>query len=173
MVGSRNLQVGSFQKHLMNRASKKKGIKRVLVAGLMLTSMVDMFSLLVIFLLQSFSNSPEVMALSKGVELPTAVSAAAAIDAPVLSISSQEVMLDQKLVGATQDLLKDPQLLLTQLQTLKNVWLRSHPQEAFKGDIHLQADRNFSSTMVSQFISMLISQGYSSVHLAVATGKGQ
>jgi biopolymer transport protein ExbD len=166
-----HLRVGSFQRHLASRLHKKKGIKRILVAGLMLTSMVDMFSLLVIFLLQSFSNSPEIMALSKGVQLPSAMSASAAIDAPVLSISNEEVHLDQKLVGPTEALLKNPQALLTKLQEMRNVWQSAHPQDAFTGDIHLQADRQFPSTFVSQFISMLISQGYSSVHLAVATGK--
>jgi biopolymer transport protein ExbD len=165
------LRVASFKKHLVSRLHKKKSVKKVLVAGLMLTSMVDMFSLLVIFLLQSFSNSPEVMALSKGVQLPSAISASVSIDAPVLSISNDGVLLDQKPVGVTEALLKDPQALLTQLQTLRNVWQSAHPKETFSGDIHLQADRNLPSTLVSQFISMLISQGYSSVHLAVATGK--
>jgi biopolymer transport protein ExbD len=173
VIGSKKLRVGTFNKHLMARAHKKKAFKRMIVAGLMLTSMVDMFSLLVIFLLQSFSASPEVMAMGKGITLPAAISARPPIDAPVLAISSEDVALDQKPLGTPSALLNEPQSMLTQLQKMRDVWQAAHPTEAFKGDIHLQADKALSSTMISQFISILISQGYSTVHLAVASGSGK
>ncbi len=145
----------------------------MMVAGLTLTSMVDMFSLLVIFLLQSFSNSPEVMALSNGITLPAAVSASAPIDAPVLAVSSDDIVIDQKSMGTPQAILGQPQPLLDQLQKLRATWQTAHPTEPFIGDVHLQADKTLSSTLVSQVISLLIGQGYSSVHLAVATGNNQ
>lgn len=173
MIGVNTLKVGTFNKHLIAREYKKKAYKRVIVAGLMLTSMVDMFSLLVIFLLQSFSNSPEVMALSKGVTLPPAVSSAASIDAPVIAISADQIILDQKEVGVTEALLSSPQALIDQLNQMKNAWHKAHPNEEFKGDIHLQADKGLSSTLVSQVMSVLISQGYYSVHLAVVAGQKQ
>lgn len=173
MIGSQTLKVGTFTRHLVARQYKSKRVKRVIVAALTLTSMVDMFSLLVIFLLQSFSNSPEVMALSKGISLPAASSAGATLDAPVLAVSKEEVVLDQKLVGEPGGVLGQPKVLIERLQTMRTVWQQAHPTETFKGDIHLQADRELSSTLVSQFISVLISQGYSAVHLAVASGREQ
>jgi biopolymer transport protein ExbD len=173
MIGSQTLKVGTFNRHLVARQHKTKRIKRIIVAGLTLTSMVDMFSLLVIFLLQSFSNSPEVMALSKGISLPAAVSAGATLDAPVLAVSRDEVVLDQKLVGEPGGILGQPQPLVDRLQGLRALWQKAHPTETFKGDIHLQADRELPSTLISQFISILISQGYSAVHLAVASGSGK
>lgn len=173
MLGNQVLRVGTFNRHFVARKHKKKNYKKIIVASLTLTSMVDMFSLLVIFLLQSFSNSPEVMALSKGISLPAAVTAGASIDAPVLSISANEVVLDQKLVGEPAKVLGAPQPLLTRLQDLRGTWQAAHPTEKFTGDIHLQADRELPSTLVSQFISILISQGYSSVRLAVASGSGK
>ncbi|MEQ1875424.1 MAG: biopolymer transporter ExbD [Bdellovibrionia bacterium] len=173
MIGSQTLKVGTFTRHLVARAFKKKNFRRNIVAALMLTSMVDMFSLLVIFLLQSFSNSPEVMALSKGIQLPAAVSAGATLDAPVLAISREEVVFDQKLVGEPGGVLGQPKLLIEKLQTMRAQWQQAHPTDTFKGDIHLQADRELSSTLVSQFLSILISQGYSAVHLAVASGSGK
>ncbi len=170
MVLNQQLKVNSFDHHLQFRVKNKKKLRRVLVAGLTLTSMVDMFSLLVIFLLQSFSNSPEVVNLQKGITLPSAVSTAAVVDAPVLAISADEVILDQKLMGTTLNLLKSPQTLLTELQNLRKVWQSSHPKEVFSGDVHLQADRGLSASLISQFMGILISQGYSSIHLAVVTG---
>src|SRR3954470_15682847 len=111
-LGSQTLKVGSFQNHLLKRTQKKKARKRMLIAGLTLTSMVDMFSLLVIFLLQTFSTSPELVMVTKGVTLPAAISARELEDSPVLAISSAEVYLDQKLIGKTEDLLKVPTALM-------------------------------------------------------------
>ncbi len=141
-----------------------------MVAGLMLTSMVDMFSLLVIFLLQSFSNSPEVMALSKNLVLPAAISAAAPVDAPVLTLSKSEVLLDQKILGAHRTVADHPEALIKQLEQLKQTWAKAHPGAAFSGEVHLQADRDLSSAFVSRFVNILNSQGYSNVHLAVVSG---
>lgn len=170
MILNRELGAGGFSQKLVALKHRKKRIRRAIVAGLMLTSMVDMFSLLVIFLLQSFSNSPEVMALSKGIVLPAAVSAAAPIDAPLLTVTGDEILLDQKAVGLSKEVLMKPDLLIVPLRELKQSWERSHAQQEFKGDIHLQADRGLSSAVVSRFINILNSQGYASVHLAVVSG---
>lgn len=170
MLGKKALRIGTFHKHLLAAAHKKQKFKRAIVAGLMLTSMVDMFSLLVIFLLQSFSNSPQVMTLNKGVTLPAAISGSMTKDAPVLSISNEEIMLDNKLMGVTVQLIKAPQPLLTELQKLRATWVNTHANEKFNGEVHLQADKNLSASMVSEFMSMLNSQGYFAIHLAVVSG---
>src|ERR1700689_3266252 len=96
---SKTLKVGTFQRHLLKRSQKRKARKRMMIAGLTLTSMVDMFSLLVIFLLQAFSASPELLMVTKGVTLPAATTGRELEDAPVLAISSEEVFLDQKRLG--------------------------------------------------------------------------
>jgi hypothetical protein len=62
----------TFSRHLILRGQSKRSRKRLLIASLSLTSMVDMFSLLVIFLLQTFSTSPELLVMTKGVTLPNA-----------------------------------------------------------------------------------------------------
>lgn len=170
MIQNRELKAKSFSHRLLALKHRRKRTKRSVVAGLMLTSMVDMFSLLVIFLLQSFSNSPEVMALSKGITLPAAVSAAPAIDAPLLTLSQDEVLLDQKSVGTIDETLRSPEKVNLMLKGLKAQWQKSHPESEFKGDIHLQADKALSSVRVSQIINILNSQGYASVHLAVVNG---
>lgn len=170
MILNPALKTTVFSKRLVALRHRGGRVKRVMVAGLMLTSMVDMFSLLVIFLLQSFSNSPEVMALAKGITLPTAVSAAAPIDAPLLSISREVVMLDQKPVGDAAMVLANPDKLAQPLKELRVAWQKSHGSEEFKGDLHLQADRSLPSSMVARFVGMANGEGYASVHLAVVSG---
>ena len=50
-----------FEKHLINRKRKRNWGMKAAGFTLMLTSMVDMFSMLVVFLLQTFSSSPEML----------------------------------------------------------------------------------------------------------------
>lgn len=171
-LGSQQLRVGTFNRHLLARRQKKQARKRGLIAGLTLTSMVDMFSLLVIFLLQTFSASPELVMVAKDLKLPSAITGRELEDAPVLSISPEEVYLDQKLIGKTQALLQNPTPLLTRLQDLREIWQKAHPNKTFSGVISLQADRGLASTTVSQFMGMLPSQTYSTVQLAVITRGG-
>lgn len=172
VLGSQTLTFGTFGKHLLSRKHKKSARRRALIATLTLTSMVDMFSLLVIFLLQTFSTSPELMMVSKGVQLPAAITGREFEDAPVLAISEEFVYLDQKLLGKTKELLADPAPLMQKLSDLRELWQKMHPSQKFSGVISLQADRNLSSTMVSQFMGMLPTQTYSTVQLAVVSRGG-
>lgn len=171
-LGAQELVVGTFQQHLLKRKQKKSKARRMMIAGLTLTSMVDMFSLLVIFLLQTFSTSPELVMVTKGVTLPAAISGRELADSPVLSISSEEVYLDQKLLGKTAALLVDPTPLMNKLQELREQWQKAHPNQKFNGVISLQADRGLPSTTVSMFMGMLPTQTYSTVQLAVISRGG-
>jgi biopolymer transport protein ExbD len=170
-LGAQELAVGTFQRHLLTRKQKKATHKRVMVAGLTLTSMVDMFSLLVIFLLQTFSTSPELM-VTKGVTLPAAISARELEDSPVLALTADEVYVDQKLIGTVKALITDPSPLMGTLQDLREQWQKSHPQQKFNGIISLQADRDVPSTTVSMFLGMLPTATYSTVQLAVVSKGG-
>lgn len=173
MIGVQSLQLPRFENQLISRDKRKLKMKKVLVAGLMLTSMVDMFSLLVIFLLQSFSNSPEIVSPIKDMQLPSAMTAISSQDAPVVAVSNKEVYLDQKTYGAPTDLMKQPDVFLTELQHIRDGWVKSHPKEKFRGEILLQADQTMPSILVSQVINLLMSQGYGTIQLAVITGKSQ
>lgn len=131
--------------------------------------MVDMFSLLVIFLLQTFSASPELLLVTKGVQLPVAISGKQIMDAPVLSVSAAEVFLDQKLVGTTSDVLRNPEPLMEKLRDLRELSQKTHPGEKFKGEMNLQAHKETSSTVVSQVMGLLSGQGYGSIQLVVTS----
>lgn len=172
-IKSRQLGDRSFSRHLLARQFQRSKRKKMIIMGLMLTSMVDMFSLLVIFLLQTFSASPEMSVVAKGVTLPSSITSREIKDAPVLAISSAGIYLDQKFVGLTEDLLEQPQPLMERLSDLREVWQRSHPSEKFPGEINLQADQGISSSVVSRFMGMLPSQAYGSIQLAVIGGGGK
>jgi biopolymer transport protein ExbD len=155
-----------FEKHLINRRRQKGKAMRSPQFALMLTSMVDMFSMLVIFLLQTFSNSPE-MTIVKGMQLPKAMTASIVREAPILAISLDgNLYLDQKLVGKTTDVTAKPEELLSKLNFIKKGWVASHKSE-FSGDINLQADREIESTTVSMIMGILTTSQFQSIQLAV------
>jgi biopolymer transport protein ExbD len=172
-IKAQNLGDRSFSRHLVARQFQKSRRKRLMIAGLMLTSMVDMFSLLVIFLLQTFSASPELAVVAKGVVLPQASTSREMKDAPVLAISAAGIYLDQKFVGLTEDLLEQPEPLMNQLSELRELWLKTHPSQSFPGEITLQADQAVSSAVVSRFMGMLPSQSFGSIQLAVIGAGGR
>jgi biopolymer transport protein ExbD len=156
----------AFEKHLINRRRKRAWGVKAIGFTLMLTSMVDMFSMLVVFLLQTFSSSPEIL-VSKGIELPNSLTPDIVKEAPVLSINRDgNLYLDQKLVGITKQITKKPSLLMNKLNTIKSDWAKSH-STPFPAEINLQADKEVSSTTVSTVMGMLTSGQYQSIQLAV------
>lgn len=157
----------AFEKHLINRKRKHSWAVKAIGFSLMLTSMVDMFSMLVVFLLQTFSSSPEIL-VTKGIEIPNSFTPSIVKEAPVLAISKNgNLYLDQKLVGLTKNIIRKPNHLMKKLDEIKNNWGKTHAGIAFPGEINLQADKDIPSTQVSQIMGILTGGQYHSIQLAV------
>lgn len=157
----------AFEKHLISRKRKNSWGKKAAVYALMLTSMVDMFSMLVVFLLQTFSTSPEIL-INKGVSLPDSLTSSQVKEAPVLAIAKDgNLYLDQKLVGQVNKVVKKPNALMSQLNEIKNNWATNHAGLAFPGEINLQADKEVASTVVSQVMGILTVGQFQAIQLAV------
>src|SRR3954470_17401936 len=80
--------------------------RRSVYAGLFLTSMVDMFAILVIFLLQSFSSEGDLIILPPGLELPKAKNVGTLERAGSLVIARDKITFEGKLIAMTDDVLK-------------------------------------------------------------------
>lgn len=74
--------------------SKRKG-KREVAAVLSLTAMVDMFTVLVVFLLQNYNVTGQVIYIPKEVTLPKAEKIKELKPAVVVTISNKEILLDK------------------------------------------------------------------------------
>src|SRR3954465_8338524 len=90
--------------------------KKVGYAALMLTSLVDMFTIIVIFLLMNFSANGEVLYMSKDIKLPDAYHGAQLDRAPVVSVSADAVPFDGRQVAQTPDLMKGDALNVPELE---------------------------------------------------------
>src|SRR5437762_10449149 len=78
--------------------------KRGLYAALMLTSLVDVMTIIVIILLMNFSANGEVLYMSKDIKLPDAYHGSQLDRAPVISVSPEAVTFDGHQVVSTDEL---------------------------------------------------------------------
>lgn len=82
-----------------HRILSKRKNKRNLGVVLSLTAMVDMFTVLVIFLLQNYNTTGEILYLPKEVTLPKASSTKDLKPAFVITVSNKEIFLDKNKVA--------------------------------------------------------------------------
>src|SRR5258708_5104960 len=102
--------------------------KRGGYASLMLTSLVDVMTIIVIFLLMNFSATGEVLYMSKDIKLPDAWHGAQLERAPVISVSGEAVTFDGKMLLLTADLEKGDVLNMPELEDAPPAPKRpSHP----------------------------------------------
>lgn len=103
-----------FRNHFL---LSRNGHKRGLVAVLSLTAMVDMFTVLVIFLLQNFSTD-EIIFTPKDVKLPKAEKIKDLKPAVVVTISNTEILVDKTPVITYEALKTQEDWLVSPLKDL-------------------------------------------------------
>lgn len=83
---------------IRSRRGHAGGTKRKVVASLSLTAMVDMFTVLVVFLLQNYAVTGEVLQIESDVTLPDAREVKELAPANVVVISENRVMLNNNVL---------------------------------------------------------------------------
>lgn len=91
------------QRHRYHNILKRKNKKRGVTATLSLTAMVDLFTVLVIFLLQNYSSTGEIIFIPKEVILPKANRVNELKPSVVVTISSKEVLIDRTKVATFEE----------------------------------------------------------------------
>ena len=127
--------------------------KRTMIASLMLTSLVDAFSILVIFLIMNHSNSQDVVNIDK-LQLPQAQSSSFIQQGVVVRIQDGKFFVDEK-----------PVALGSLLATLKN--LNDGADAAKKEGIIIVADRKLDYADLSPVILAGSTAGFSKFKFAV------
>src|SRR3954462_11504555 len=90
-------------KHLGGKGHGKKGV----YASLNLTAMVDMMTMLVVFLLSTFSASGEILMSQKGVELPTARNDKDLERAPIITVTADTIAFKGEPVADPRTIMDD------------------------------------------------------------------
>ncbi|OLC18344.1 MAG: hypothetical protein AUH38_03865, partial [Deltaproteobacteria bacterium 13_1_40CM_68_24] len=119
--------------------------KRGVYAALTLTSLVDVMTIIVIFLLMNFSANGEVLYMSKDIRLPDAYHGSQLDRAPVISVSAEAVTFDGRMRLNTGDLVKGDAMSVPELEeALRDEKPRyetihvEDPDHPFRGLINVQ-----------------------------------
>ncbi len=133
--------------------------KKTILADLLLTALIDAFSILVIFLLMNFSSNGEILMIGKNQELPKAHLAAVLERNPVIKVDEGQLYLEDKLTTANA--------LTGELLALRKKHQELHPDVAFPGVATIQADRRVKYDFLNQVILAMNQAGYSDIKFAV------
>lgn len=146
-----------------------------------ITSMVDMFVILLVFLLKSYSTSPVQLTPSKDMTLPASTSMKDPTDVLKLQVSKTAIFVEDKKVMDLKDGVVDVKdvdqndtqflrTLYTELdgQANKSRTIASKNEEMeFDGKVILQADRALPYELLKKVMYTSMMAGYSDVKIAV------
>ncbi len=153
------------------RRIKRMSRNRVKITKMNLTSLMDVFTILVFFLLVN-SGSVEVVEAPKDVTLPEARVESKPRETVVISISAEEVLVQGKLVAFVEDILNDKENAVdpinARLAELKESVIGINTKTvAASQEVTILADRSVPFTVVKTVMSTCTAEGYENVSLAV------
>ena len=150
-------------------------------AGLQLTPMIDMFMVVLIFLLMTFGAGAPFKGVTPDFQLPSARHVERLSLAPVIAVTRGDdpaggvVTLDGCEVATVRELQDDsnPDWLVArlreQLEVHKHNWKVLNPDGQFPGEAIVLADRNVGFRVIKKVFYSCGVAGYRNVHLAVNT----
>ncbi|WP_242392069.1 ExbD/TolR family protein [Anaeromyxobacter oryzisoli] len=136
--------------------------------------MVDMMTMLVIFLLQQFSSTGEVLYMQKDIQLPDARHGQTIEIAPVVAISGSQIVVTGEKVADVADLDRDSGYLNIpgleeRLRDEKKRWEYLHQNDVEKkwdGQVNIQADKGVPFRIVKRVMYSCGVAGYFSLNFA-------
>ena len=154
-----------------SRRIKRMGRNRVKIGKMNLTSLMDVFTILVFFLLVN-SGSVELVQSPKDVKLPESFEESKPRETVVISVSPEDVIVQGRLVAKVADILegKDDSLapLGARLAELKeNIVGPATLTVADSQEVTILADKSVPFIVVRMVMSACTDEGYENVSLAV------
>ncbi len=152
---------------LEERRSKKKSFT------LNLAPMVDMFSILVIYLIMNFSSSGEVFFISKDITIPKATKGVPMESYPLISVIGNKVAFDaESVAGQNNVYVEEPNdlqvpKLRAMLRRMKQLEVQIGGEKNFKGQVNIQADVNAPVEDVKKVMRVLIDEGWTGINFIV------
>jgi biopolymer transport protein ExbD len=143
--------------------------------GVNLISMMDVLTVLLLFLLKSYVSGGEVMVPPPGVQLPASTAEAMPQSSLVVAIDGDEIVVGSDRVVSIADVVRSSELeiaaLSTQLQTLRT---RQDEIARARGEeppasyaATIQGDRDIEFRVLQKVMYTLHQNGYESIALAV------
>lgn len=155
------------------RRHNKVSSKRNVVAALQLTAMVDMFTVLVVFLLQNYASTNQVLPISDQLALPKATVVKELKPSFVVILSKDYLFFNNKKVASFNTVKSDSDWLIESLlnpvkEVIKNKSNnKTSKNKPFKYKITLQADKNIDFLSIKKVLYTLTIAGVQEINFAV------
>ncbi|MCE3010210.1 MAG: biopolymer transporter ExbD [Proteobacteria bacterium] len=133
--------------------------KRNVIADLLLTALIDAFSILVIFLLMSFSSTGELLFMGKNMELPKAAQGIVLERSAVVKVDQGKIYVEDQEVS--------PEQLTGALLEIRKKFQETRPGEEFPAQITVQADRRVKYEMLNSIVLASSQAGISDIKFAI------
>lgn len=161
----------------MSRARFKVPIKRSQSFGLNITSLTDMFTILLVFLLQNFAAGEVQIDPAEGVRLPQSMTDKNPVDGAKLSISAKEIKFEQKVVALVKDNkvdaasldASDSRFIKPLFDELKKLNIENE-KLAKTGKVLLQADENLPYDLLRKVMYTASMAGFPNLKLVTTVG---
>ncbi len=152
-----------------------KGRKRNTHFALKLTSMIDMFTILLVFLLKNFSAEGQIMSVAPDLRLPESTAQKPPETASIIAVTNDFVLLDGKRIARINEVVASDKLLIPELMSelqkkrkLSEKIGEIHSQMAFTGKISIQGDRELPYLVIKKIMFTCGQVGFNEMMLAVS-----
>jgi biopolymer transport protein ExbD len=147
------------------------GRNRLKITKMNLTSLMDVFTILVFFLLVN-SGSVELLEAPKNVSLPESRVESKPRETVVIFVSAEDVLVQGEMVARVDDILEDREGMIdpinARLAELKeNIVGPSTLAIAGSQEVTILADKSVPFVVIRKIMSMCTDEGYENVSLAV------
>jgi len=166
-----------------NRKNKITATKRNIVAVLQLTAMVDMFTVLVVFLLQNYASTNQILPISDRVSLPKATSTAKLTPSFVVTLSKEALSFNGRDIVSFDEVRRSSEWVIEPLKekVMESVIrLKSEKKKDFvvtrkEGGVKiflyekmtLQADEDIDMLSIKKIMYTLTEAGIKEINFAV------
>ena len=157
------------------RKSRTKTLKG---SKLQLTSLVDIMTILLVFLVKSFSTEGNVMNIPNDIKLPVSSARKAPKPAVVISINNRYIVAEGEKITLVKNILENDNLLilplykwLEQKRNLTEKIAERSTKTAFKGNVTIQGDKKIQFLLLQKIMFTCGRTGYNNFSLAVIQEK--
>ncbi len=149
--------------------------KKTTYADLLITPLVDMFVIIVLFLMANFSATGELLQMSKEIQLPEATHVKEVEMAPIVQVTSEQVLVSGAVIGRVEDLSREEYLnipaLEEKLREMKKQYedlhaLAKDDAGGFKGDVYIQGHKEVQFKIIKRVMFSCASAGYNNINFA-------
>lgn len=142
---------------------------------LRLTSMIDMFTILLVFLLKSYSAEGQIVTITKDLRLPESTSQQPPQTTSVISVTLEWILLDGRPVVKIEDTMRDDAIIMPDLQEelkrlksiTEGIGSLSLQMRGFRGNIAIQADQDITFDLIKRIMVTCGQVGYNDLLFTV------